>query len=136
MMAAVRSKNTRPELALRKLLFARGLRYRVHDRRLVGRPDLVFSGAKLAVFVDGDFWHGGGWKARGLSSFEEQFPSNREFWVAKIKRNVERDRVVNAALADQGWSVFRVLESQVKKDPVRIAVEIAARVAAGNGVSG
>ena len=86
MMAAVRGKNTQPELALRKLLFARGLRYRLHDRRLPGCPDVVFPGARLAVFVDGDFWHGQGWKERGLKSYEDQFPTNRNFWVAKIKR--------------------------------------------------
>lgn len=128
-MAAVRGKNTRPEVALRKQLFACGLRYRLHDRRLPGKPDLVFASARLVVFVDGDFWHGGGWKERGLKRFEDQFGSNRDFWIAKITRNVERDREVEAALQRLGWTVERVLESEVMKDVDAVAQRIARRVA-------
>lgn len=128
MMAAVKAKNTKPETTLRRALFARGLRYRIHDKRLPGRPDLVFSSARVVVFVDGDFWHGQGWKERGLSGFEEQFPSNREFWVRKIKRNVERDIEVNEMLKHQAWMVIRVLESAVKADLERVAAAIEAEV--------
>lgn len=136
MMAAVRGKDTRPEMTLRRHLFARGLRYRVHDRRLPGHPDLVFAGAKLAVFVDGDFWHGAGWRERGLSSMAEQFPTRREFWVEKIRRNVERDQEVNAALLARGWEVFRVFASVVERDVAGVGDEIAARVAARREASG
>lgn len=112
-MAAVRAKNTKPELALRSYLHAHGLRFRIHDAKLMGHPDLVFRSAKVAVFVDGDFWHGAGWRERGLKGYEEQFPSRREFWVAKIARNIERDRAVNRALESQGWKVIRVFASEL-----------------------
>lgn len=121
MMAAVRAKDTKPELSLRRALFARGLRYRLHYKRLPGRPDLVFPSARVAVFVDGDFWHGGGWQERGLSRFEDQFPSNRDFWVKKIGRNIARDVEVNKALSHAGWRVIRILESQIKSDLSRQA---------------
>ena len=84
MMAAVRNKDSKAELALRRQLHARGLRYRLHARDLPGRPDLVIRKYRLAVFVDGDFWHGNAWKVRGLARFEDQFPSNRDFWVEKF----------------------------------------------------
>lgn len=115
-MAAVRAKDTKPELALRRALHARGLRYRLHDKTLPGRPDIVFAAARVAVFVDGDFWHGGGWQARRLAGFEDQFPNNRDFWVKKISRNVARDEEVNDALARAGWFVIRALESKVNSD--------------------
>lgn len=116
MMARVRAKNTGPEIALRRELFRRGLRYRIHVGGLPGRPDICFPHARVAVFVDGDFWHGKGWEMRGLAGFEEQFPTNRRFWVDKISRNMARDREVNDELAVRGWDVFRVLESQLKTD--------------------
>ncbi len=116
MMSRVRGKNTKPELALRRELFGRGLRYRLHDGRLPGRPDLVFVSARLAVFVDGDFWHGAGWQDRGLSRFEDQFPTNRDFWVGKIRGNMSRDREVERLLQESGWRVLRILESDIKAD--------------------
>lgn len=124
MMAAVRSVNTKPELTLRRLLFRRGLRYRLHDRRLVGRPDLSFPGSRVAVFVDGDFWHGHGWRERGLTSFEEQFPTNRDFWANKIRRNMARDSEVNDQLRGQGWTVLRFLASQVESNAEAVADEV------------
>lgn len=134
MMAAVKAKDTKPEMALRRQLFSRGLRYRLHDKQLPGRPDLVFPLARVVVFVDGDFWHGQGWRERGLSGFEEQFPSNREFWVRKIRRNVERDIEVNKMLTDQGWKVLRVLESEVRADIERVGSRIEAEVRKRLGV--
>jgi DNA mismatch endonuclease (patch repair protein) len=116
MMARVRAKNTRPEIALRKELFRRGLRYRIHMSNLPGRPDICFPRVRVAVFVDGDFWHGKGWEERRLASFEEQFPTNRRFWVNKINRNMERDGEVNRELQAHGWRVLRVLESQLRAD--------------------
>jgi len=118
-MAAVHAKNTRPELALRSYLHAKGLRF---------RPDLVFVRARIAVFVDGDFWHGAGWKERGLKGYEEQFPSRREWWVAKIARNMERDSHVNHVLESQGWIVIRVFTSQLSTDLPAVADRIINRV--------
>jgi DNA mismatch endonuclease (patch repair protein) len=113
MMAAVRNKDSKAELALRRELHARGMRFRLHARDVPGRPDLVIRKYRLAVFVDGDFWHGNAWRLRGLSRFEDQFPSNQDFWVKKIRRNMERDAEVTAALVASGWAVVRVWESEV-----------------------
>ena len=125
-MSAVRSKDTVPEMLLRRELHRRGLRYRVHDRRLPGRPDLSFARARLAVFVDGDFWHGGGWRERGFQSLEAQFAAHRdpEKWAAKIRRNMERDAEVNAELADLGWRVVRVWESSIRADLRTVADDL------------
>lgn len=124
-MAAVHGRDTRPEVALRQVLHARGLRYRVHPRDVPGRPDLVNRRRKVAVFVDGDFWHGNPdeWRRRGYDSMEAQFPaSKRDHWTTKLKRNVARDAEVNEALRQQGWRVVRVWESDVQTD-IGAAVE-------------
>lgn len=117
-MSAVKNKDSEAELMLRRALFARRLRYRLHYKWLIGHPDIVFPSARLVVFVDGDFWHGNAWRLRGMASFEEQFHfrSNPDFWEAKIRRNMERDREVNEGLAEQGWNVVRVWESDILKD--------------------
>jgi DNA mismatch endonuclease, patch repair protein len=116
-MAAVKGRDTVPEIRLRSELHRRGLRYRLRYK-LLGKPDLVFSGAKVAVFVDGDMWHGHGWRERGFSSMEEQFAShhNRDFWIAKIQRNIARDQEVTQQLEALGWTVVRILESEIKRD--------------------
>jgi DNA mismatch endonuclease (patch repair protein) len=131
-MAAVRAKDTVPELLLRRELHRRGLRYRLHARGLVGKPDLVFASARIAVFVDGDFWHGQGWRERGFANVEAQFAHHRDpqFWIAKIRRNMARDDEVNTALAAAGWRVVRVLESQVRADVVAIADSVEAELRA------
>jgi DNA mismatch endonuclease (patch repair protein) len=101
------------------------MRYRVHPRDVPGRPDLVNRRRKVAVFVDGDFWHGNPdeWRRRGYDSMEAQFPaSKRDHWTTKLKRNVERDAEVNAALRQQGWRVVRVWESDLQTD-IGAAVE-------------
>ncbi|MGH2484685.1 MAG: hypothetical protein ACRDHE_01605, partial [Ktedonobacterales bacterium] len=79
---------------------------------------VVFLRARLAVFVDGDFWHGNAWRLRGMSSFEEQFrfKSNPEWWEKKIRGNMERDREVTQALEASGWRVARLWESDVLRD--------------------
>lgn len=117
-MSAVRGKNTRPELALRRALHARGLRFRVHYRATVGRPDLAFPTQKVAVFVDGDFWHGNSWRIRGERSLKAQLSrwNNSDFWIEKIKGNVARDRRVTRELEAAGWKVIRLWESEVLGD--------------------
>lgn len=129
-MASVKAKDTQPELLLRRALHRRGLRYRLHDRRLPGRPDLVFVSARVAVFVDGDFWHGYGWRERGFSSFEAQFDNHRdpERWRTKIARNMARDAEVNSQLEQLGWTVVRVFESDVRRDVDAAAEAVEARV--------
>jgi DNA mismatch endonuclease, patch repair protein len=121
-MSAVSGRDTKPELALRSELHKRGLRFRVNYRGLIGRPDIVFAGPHVAVFVDGDFFHGHSWKARGFASFDDQFNHrNADFWRAKIERNVERDREVSRALRRDGWMVVRVWESDVLRNVSRAA---------------
>lgn len=125
-MAAVRSKDTEPEWLLRRELHRRGLRYRLHDSRLPGRPDLVFARARTVIFVDGDFWHGHGWRQRGFSSWEAQFAGHRDpaKWRAKIARNMERDREVDQMLRGMGWRVLRVLESAIRFDVTAAADQV------------
>lgn len=131
-MSAVKNKDSAAELKLRRELFARGLRYRVHATRLIGRPDIVFPSVHVVVFVDGDFWHGNAWRLRGMTSFEEQFRfrSNPAWWEAKIRRNMERDREVNEALAAAGWQIVRLWESDVLRDVAVCADHVQAALAA------
>lgn len=117
-MRKVKSRNTAPELALRKALWARGLRYRLHARDLPGKPDIVFRKSRLAVFVDGDFWHGNQWRSRGHESLEAQFVGSpkADYWIPKIDRNMRRDRINTAKLLSEGWKVLRFWESSLKSD--------------------
>lgn len=116
-MSAVRNRDTKPELALRRALHARGLRYRLRSS-LPGRPDIVFGPAKVAVFVDGDYWHGNAWRTRGFASFEAYYGrgDRGSFWLAKIRSNVARDTKVEAALTAVGWTVLRCWESDIERD--------------------
>lgn len=121
MMAAVKNKDSKAELALRHTLHARGLRYRLHARDVTGRPDIVIRSRRLAIFVDGDMWHGNEHKRRGLSSLADLFPTRTEWWVDKIERNIRRDQQVNEQLAADGWTVIRIWESEILEDPQKAA---------------
>lgn len=120
MMSRVRSKDTAPELAIRKLAHARGLRFRKHCRWLPGCPDLVFVRSRVVVFVDGDYWHG--WR----------FPAWRDnlgvYWRQKIERNRRRDVRNFRRLRRDGWFVIRLWEHDVKRDPERCVDRIVAAV--------
>ena len=107
-MARVRSRNTDPETALRRALRARGLRYRL-EAPLPGSPDIVFVRAKLAVFVDGCFWH-------GCPMHYTKPVRNADFWDRKLTRNVDRDRKADAELLALGWTVVRIWEHDVADD--------------------
>jgi DNA mismatch endonuclease (patch repair protein) len=108
-MAAVRQKNTEPEVALRQALFAAGIRgWRLHYAKAPGRPDLAWPGRKVAVFVDGAFWH-------GHPSRHRPGRSGR-YWDEKIASNVGRDRRVDRELRQQGWRVVRLWDFEVKRD--------------------
>lgn len=123
-MTAVKSTNTSPELALRRALWKRGLRYRVNDKRLPGKPDIVFTRAKIAVFCDGDYWHGHNWAIRGYASLDEELSRYGEYWRNKIRKNVERDGKNNAALSEAGWLVIRLWGSDIKADVERCADQV------------
>jgi DNA mismatch endonuclease (patch repair protein) len=128
MMAAVKHKNSKAELALRHALHAAGLRYRLHAKDVTGRPDIVNRSKRLAVFVDGDLWHGNPDEVlrRGRSSLAELFPTRTEWWVAKIERNIERDRLVTEQLRAEGWTVVRLWEHDVLNDPLKCVSKVKA----------
>jgi DNA mismatch endonuclease (patch repair protein) len=129
-MRRVRSRDTGPELALRKALWKRGLRYRLYAKKLPGKPDIVFARARIAVFVDGDFWHGNQWQLRGLDRLEDQFEgnANADYWVPKIRRTMIRDSDNTARLEYDGWQVLRFWESEVAKDLESCVTRIALAV--------
>lgn len=118
-MRSNKSKDTKPELMLRKELWSRGMRYRKNYKALPGKPDMVFLRAKLAVFVDGKMWHGYDWEHQ-----KNDFKSNRDFWIPKIERNIERDLKVNQILNEQGWQVVRFWDFEIKKNVVACADKI------------
>jgi DNA mismatch endonuclease (patch repair protein) len=133
MMARVRHKDSRAELALRRALHAAGLRYRLHAPDVTGRPDLVIRSRRLAVFVDGDLWHGNPEEVRrrGRQTLADLFPTRTEWWVAKIERTMARDREVTSALREQGWTVVRLWEHDVLRDPDGCARRVLAAVSRG-----
>lgn len=108
-MSMIRGKNTRPEMLVRKYLFANGLRYRIHVKCLPGTPDIVLRKYKCVIFVNGCFWHG----HEGCDNYRPP-KSNTQFWEAKIKRNKERDREVRVKLRLMGWNVIQLWECQLK----------------------
>ncbi len=108
-MAAIKSRNTKPEMTVRRYLFARGYRYRLNHPRLPGHPDLVLRKYRTCIFVNGCFWHG----HEGCAGFRMP-KSNTEFWEAKIRRNQERDREERQRLARMGWHCITVWECELK----------------------
>jgi DNA mismatch endonuclease (patch repair protein) len=108
-MAAIKGKNTKPELKVRRLLHQRGFRYRLHVTRLPGKPDLVFHSKRAAVFVHGCYWH----QCPHCRVGSRGVKSNTGYWVPKLKRNTTRDVEATAALEAAGWRVFTVWECQV-----------------------
>lgn len=109
-MQAIRNKDSAIELILRKELWHRGLRYRKNLNGMIGKPDIVFKGSKVAVFCDSEFWHGYDWENR-----KTDFKSHQEFWIPKIERNMQRDVEVTEALESQGWTVLRFWGNDIKK---------------------
>ena len=108
-MAAIKGKDTKPEMIVRKYLFSRGLRFRIQVRKLPGTPDIILPKYKTAIFVNGCFWHG----HEGCKYF--RLPkSNVDFWKEKIERNIERDKESMQALLDLGWKVIRVWECELR----------------------
>ena len=108
-MSRIRNKDTQPELTVRRALWAAGLRYRLHDQRLPGNPDLTLPGRHIAVFVHGCFWH----CHEGCGNF--RIPkTRREWWTTKLARNKQRDSEVRARLDAAGWRVFVIWECEAK----------------------
>lgn len=118
-MSQIRGKNTTPEIKLRKMLFAGGIRgYRIHYK-LPGKPDIVFVKKKIAIFVDGCFWH------RCPIDFQEP-ATRKEFWMKKIQSNVDRDKMINEQLENDDWTVIRIWEHEIRKEPEEAVKKIIA----------
>lgn len=110
-MQAIKGTDTLIEVQLAKALWARGWRYRKNDKRVPGKPDLTFGKYKVAVFVDGEFFHGYNWETEKF-----RIKSNREFWWPKIEKNMERDKKVNETLEALGWTVLRFWGKEIKNN--------------------
>ena len=116
-MAAIRGKDTKPEIIVRRGLWRMGFRYRLNHKRLPGHPDLVLKKYRTCIFVNGCFWHGHNVDLRSTIDNSEccKIPkTNREFWVAKIKRNQERDIEEQKRLAEMGWHCITIWECELK----------------------
>ena len=123
-MSQIKGKNTKPELLLRSLLSARGLRYRLHYK-LIGKPDIVFVSKKIAIFIDGCFWH------KCPECFIQPL-TRKKFWALKIRGNVERDKLVTKELEKAGWTVLRFWEHDLKKYPEKIVSKISKKLLANH----
>jgi DNA mismatch endonuclease (patch repair protein) len=118
-----KKSDTKCERLLRQALWAAGYRYRKNVADLPGHPDVVFLRARLAVFVDGDFWHGRDWENRREKL---RAGSNPDYWIAKIQRNMERDRETTSRLQELGWTVLRFWESEIQAAPQEAVQKIGA----------
>lgn len=108
---------------LRRALWGRGQRYRLHRRDLPGRPDIVFGRQRVAVFCDGDFWHGKDWESRRGKLGRG---ANSGYWIAKISTNMARDRAITERLVSAGWVVLRFWESEIRGDVLAVADQVCA----------
>lgn len=115
-MSRIKGKDTSIEVALRRELWKRGIRYRKNPKSIYGHPDIAIKKYKIAIFCDGDFWHGYNWEER-----KESIKSNRDYWIPKIERNMEKDIEVNHVLSYLGYRVIRFWEHEIKKDLIGAA---------------
>ena len=119
-MSSIKNKNSKMELLLRHKLFAKGYRYRVHYKKAQGRPDIVFPKQKLAIFCDSHFWHGYKFKQQ----LKKKLKVNTRYWINKIEKNIERDKIVNKTLRKDGWIVLRFWEHQISEELDKCIKEI------------
>ncbi|GGW38671.1 very short patch repair endonuclease [Arenibacter certesii] len=122
-MSKIRGKNTKPELIFRKALWKAGYRYRVNYKKLIGKPDILLKKYKTVLFIDGEYWHGYNWEEK-----KDSLKTNREFWIPKIERNIQRDEEVNEELKRMGYTVFRFWESEVNKELEDCLFKVAAHL--------
>ena len=124
-MAAVRATDNVAERALRRTLWRRGYRYRLYDRHLQGRPDVVFPRFRAVLFVDGDFWHARSLVEGGGTALRQSLKTKRrEWWIEKLTRNAQRDQEVTAELGKSGWRVIRMWEQDILEDVEGAADEV------------
>lgn len=110
-MSAVKSKDSKIEVVLRKALWNEGIRYRKNYKGLIGKPDIVITKHKIVIFCDSEFWHGYNWDKK-----KNEIKSNQRFWYNKIENNIKRDKYVSEELQKQGWIVLRFWGNQILKD--------------------
>lgn len=111
MMSKIKSKNTKPEILLRKALWAKNIRFRLHVKNMPGSPDIVINKYRLAIFVDGSFWHGYNWEKK-----KQTLKSNTKFWIPKIERNMQRDYLTQKKLEEAGYTVMRFWDHDINKN--------------------
>lgn len=117
-MASIKGKNTKPEIIIRKLLWAQGIRYRIHNKKIIGTPDIAIKKKRTAVFLDGCFWH-------GCSKCYKVPKTNRKFWKDKLEYNKQRRRKVRYELKKEGWKVLEFWEHQIISHPTTVTQKIA-----------
>jgi len=110
-MSRIRNKDTSIEVSLRKALWKAGIRYRKNYAKLPGTPDIAITKHKIAIFCDGEFWHGKDWEKT-----KNKIQSNREYWIKKIERNIDRDIEVNRKVCGNGWTVVRFWGTEIRKN--------------------
>jgi DNA mismatch endonuclease, patch repair protein len=124
-MSAIRSTGNRIETELRKRVHRRGIRFRKYAGGVLGRPDFIVPTERVAVFVDGDFWHGRLLLEGGVRALRERMrASNQAYWIEKFSRRVARDREVTRGLTEEGWIVLRFWESDLRRDMESAVEEI------------
>jgi len=111
LMKKIKSNNTKPEIKLRKALWNAGIRYRLNVTKLPGKPDIVIHKYKLIIFIDGEFWHGYKWEEK-----KTKIKANKDYWIKKIERNIQRDIQNTQILQELGYIVIRFWEHEIKKD--------------------
>jgi DNA mismatch endonuclease (patch repair protein) len=109
-MSCIKSQNTSIEKMLRKALWHEGIRYRKNFKTLPGKPDIVITKYKIAIFCDGEFWHGKDWNNK-----KETLKENKEYWISKIEKNIDRDNEIDAILFQKGWNVLHFWGKEIKK---------------------
>lgn len=115
-MAAIRGKDTKPELLVRRYLWSHGFRYRLNHKRLPGKPDVVLLKYRTCVFINGCFWHGHTLPDSSPCRFFKMPNTNKDYWEPKIKRNQERDKEVQVKLADMGWHCITIWECELRPE--------------------
>jgi DNA mismatch endonuclease (patch repair protein) len=118
-MSRIRSKNTSIEVLLRKALWREGIRYRKSYDKLPGKPDIAITKYKIAVFCDGELWHGKDWENK-----KQRIKTNRDYWIPKIERNMARDNENEKKLENMGWTVIRFWGMEIKKSIINCVAEI------------
>ena len=116
-MASIRGKNTKPEVTIRKILWMKGMRYRIHNKSVFGTPDISIKKKKIAIFVDGCFWH-------GCNRCYKEPKTNVEFWRNKIIQNKKRRIKVRRHLKKEGWRILEFWEHEINSDPILVSKKI------------